>query len=155
MNALKMTSQNDLDPYNLNKGHSNKNDSHSSCSEPSCMNTNQRSHSNASISTITNECNVADAFCLQNEGDKNNSVNYPIKVGKNESMTNHKLNNASSDHLNKLFRRAKLDMSQYCSVQNASKTIKPGCRTVSNNGSGSGLAPAQNIFAVQVWFGFT
>ena len=32
---------------------------------------------------------------------------------------------------------------------------QPGCRTVSNNGSGSGLAPAQNIFAVQVWFGFT
>ena len=31
----------------------------------------------------------------------------------------------------------------------------PGCRTVSNNGSGSGLAPAQNILAVQVWFGFT
>ena len=40
MNALKMTSQNDLDPYKLNKGHSNKDDSHSSCSEPSCMNTN-------------------------------------------------------------------------------------------------------------------
>ena len=32
---------------------------------------------------------------------------------------------------------------------------KAGCRTVSNNGSGSGLAPAQNILAVQVWFGFT
>ena len=32
---------------------------------------------------------------------------------------------------------------------------KVGCRTVSNNGSGSGLAPAQNILAVQVWFGFT
>ena len=32
---------------------------------------------------------------------------------------------------------------------------KSGCRTVSNNGSGSGLAPAQNILAVQVWFGFT
>ena len=32
---------------------------------------------------------------------------------------------------------------------------QPGCRTVSNNGSGSGLAPAQNILAVQVWFGFT
>ena len=32
---------------------------------------------------------------------------------------------------------------------------KPGCRTVSNNGSGSGLAPAQNILAVQVWFEFT
>ena len=31
----------------------------------------------------------------------------------------------------------------------------PGCRTVSNNGSGVGLAPAQNILAVQVWFGFT
>ena len=30
-----------------------------------------------------------------------------------------------------------------------------GCRTVSNNGSGSGLAPAQNILAVQVWFRFT
>ena len=30
-----------------------------------------------------------------------------------------------------------------------------GCRTVSNNGSGSDLAPAQNILAVQVWFGFT
>ena len=42
-----------------------------------------------------------------------------------------------------------------------------GCRTVSNNGSGSGLVPAQNILAVQVrfkfpqvkfywfWFGFT
>ena len=39
-------------------------------------------------------------------------------------MTNHKLNNASSDQLNKVFRRANLDMSQYCSVQNASKTIK-------------------------------
>ena len=34
------------------------------------MNTYQRSHSTASISTITNECNVDDAFCLQNEGDK-------------------------------------------------------------------------------------
>ena len=33
--------------------------------------------------------------------------------------------------------------------------LQPGCRTVSNNGSGSGLAPAQNISAVQVWFGFT
>ena len=33
--------------------------------------------------------------------------------------------------------------------------IYAGCRTVSNNGSGSGLAPAQNILAVQVWFGFT
>ena len=32
---------------------------------------------------------------------------------------------------------------------------EPGCRTVSNNGSGSGLAPAQIILAVQVWFGFT
>ena len=32
---------------------------------------------------------------------------------------------------------------------------KSGRRTVSNNGSGSGLAPAQNILAVQVWFGFT
>ena len=32
---------------------------------------------------------------------------------------------------------------------------KSGCRTVSNNGSGSGLAPAQNILAFQVWFGFT
>ena len=45
----------------------------------------------------------------------------------------------------------------------------PGCQTVSNNGSGSGLAPAQNIlavqvlvrvhlstiFEVQVWFRFT
>ena len=113
-----------FDPYNLNKGHSNKDDNHSSCSEPSCMNTNQRSHSIASISTITNECNVDDAFCLQNEGDKKNSVSYSIKVEKNESMTNHKLNNASSDQLNKLFRRANLDMSQYCSVQNASKTIK-------------------------------
>ena len=30
-----------------------------------------------------------------------------------------------------------------------------GCRTVSNNGSGSGLATAQNTLAVQVWFGFT
>ena len=29
-----------------------------------------------------------------------------------------------------------------------------GSRTVSNNGSGSGLAFAQNILAVQVWFGF-
>ena len=108
----------------LNKGHSNKDDSHSSCSEPRCMNTNQRSHSTASISTITNECNVDDTYCLQNEGDKKNSVNYSIKVGKNDSMTNHNLNNASSDQLNKLFRRANLDMSQYCSVQNASKTIK-------------------------------
>ena len=34
------------------------------------MNTYQQSHSTASISTITNECNVDDAFCLQNEGDK-------------------------------------------------------------------------------------
>ena len=33
--------------------------------------------------------------------------------------------------------------------------LLPGCRTVSNNGSGSGLAPAQNILAVQIWFGFT
>ena len=33
--------------------------------------------------------------------------------------------------------------------------LPTGCRTVSNNGSGSGLAPAQNILAVQVWFGFT
>ena len=33
--------------------------------------------------------------------------------------------------------------------------LKAGCRTVSNNGSGSGLAPAQNILAIQVWFGFT
>ena len=33
--------------------------------------------------------------------------------------------------------------------------ILPGCRTVSNNGSGSSLAPAQNILAVQVSFGFT
>jgi len=32
---------------------------------------------------------------------------------------------------------------------------KPGCRTILNNGSGSGFAPAQNILAVQVWFGFT
>ena len=87
------------------------------------MNTYQRSHSTASISTITNECNVDNAFCLQN-GDKKNSVNYSIKIGKNESMTNHKLNNASSDQSNKLFRRSNLDMSQYCSVQNASKTIK-------------------------------
>ena len=35
------------------------------------------------------------------------------------------------------------------------KRFHPGCRTVSNNGSGSGLAPAQNILTVQVWFGFT
>ena len=33
--------------------------------------------------------------------------------------------------------------------------IYAGCRTVSNNGSGSGLTPAQNILAVRVWFGFT
>ena len=33
--------------------------------------------------------------------------------------------------------------------------LSAGCRTVSNNGSGSGLASAQNILAVQVWFGFT
>ena len=124
MNALKRTTQNDLDPYNLNKGHSNKGNSHSSCSESSCMNTNQRSHSTASISTITNECNVDDAYCLHNEGDKKSSVNYSIKVGKNESMTNHNLNSACSDQLNKLFRMANLDMPQYCSVQNASKTIK-------------------------------
>ena len=32
--------------------------------------------------------------------------------------------------------------------------LESGCRTVSNNGLGSGLAPAQNILAVQVWFGF-
>ena len=36
-----------------------------------------------------------------------------------------------------------------------SLVIQSGCRTVSNNGSRSGLAPAQNILAVQVWFGFT
>ena len=70
MSALKMTSQNDLDPYNLNKEYSKKDDSHSSCSEPICMNTNQRSHSISLFSTITNKCNVADAFYLQNEGDK-------------------------------------------------------------------------------------
>ena len=35
------------------------------------------------------------------------------------------------------------------------KVLGSGCRTVSNNGSGSGLAPAQNILTVQVWFGFT
>ena len=35
------------------------------------------------------------------------------------------------------------------------QALKPGCRTVSNNVSGSGLVPAQNILAVQVWFGFT
>ena len=40
-------------------------------------------------------------------------------------------------------------------VDSHRNTSKPGCRTVSNNGSGSGLAPAQNILAVQVWFGFT
>ena len=39
-------------------------------------------------------------------------------------MTNHKLNNDSSGQLNKLFRRANLDISHYCSVQNVSKTIK-------------------------------
>ena len=33
--------------------------------------------------------------------------------------------------------------------------LQSGFRTVSNNSSGSGLAPAQNILAVQVWFGFT
>ena len=88
------------------------------------MNTNHRSHSIASFSTITNECNVTDAFYLQNEGDKKNSENFSVKVGKNESMASHKLNNASSDQLNKLFRWANVDMSQYCSVQNASKTIK-------------------------------
>ena len=33
--------------------------------------------------------------------------------------------------------------------------LQPGCRTASNNGLGSVLAPAQNILAVQVWFGFT
>ena len=38
---------------------------------------------------------------------------------------------------------------------NTENGLTPGCRTVSNNGSGSGLAPAQNILAVQVWFGFT
>ena len=71
MNALKMTSQNHLDPYNINQGHSNK-------VQPLELfrtklyelNTNQRSHSITSISTITNECSVADTFCLQNEGDK-------------------------------------------------------------------------------------
>ena len=35
------------------------------------------------------------------------------------------------------------------------QVLSTGCRTVSNNGSGSGLAPAQNILAVQVWFRFT
>ena len=30
-----------------------------------------------------------------------------------------------------------------------------GVEPFQNNGSGSGLAPAQNILAVQVWFGFT
>ena len=113
MNSLKMTSQNDLDPYSLSNGHIDKDDSHSSCSEPSCMNTNQQSHSIASFSTITKECNVADAFCLQNEGNRKNSVNFSIIVGKNESVTSHKLSNASSDQLNKLFRWANLDMSQY------------------------------------------
>ena len=34
-------------------------------------------------------------------------------------------------------------------------SCSPGCRTVSINGSGSGLAPVQNILAVQVWFRFT
>ena len=41
-----------------------------------------------------------------------------------------------------------------CAAEVESKT-QAGCRIVSNNGSSSGLAPAQNIFAVQVWFGFT
>ena len=36
---------------------------------------------------------------------------------------------------------------------NANDHFCSGCRTVSNNGSG--LAPAQIILAVQVWFGFT
>ena len=53
-----------------------------------------------------------------------NSVNFSVKVGKNESMTSQKFNNASSDQLNKLFLWANLDMSQYCLVQHASKTIK-------------------------------
>ena len=35
------------------------------------------------------------------------------------------------------------------------KYLNAGCRTVSNNGTGSGLAPAQNILAVQVWLRFT
>ena len=116
MNVLKMTSQNDLDRYNLNKGHSNKDDCHSSSSEPSCMNSSQRSHSIASFSTITNECIV----CLQNEMLTfvykmlthfvckmkviKNSEKFSIKVGKNKFMTSHKLNNASSDQLNELFR---------------------------------------------------
>ena len=33
--------------------------------------------------------------------------------------------------------------------------IKSRVSNRSNNGSGSGLAPAQNTLAVQVWFGFT
>ena len=32
-------------------------------------------------------------------------------------------------------------------------TLRAGCQTVSNNGLGSGLAPAQNILAVQVGLG--
>ena len=40
-------------------------------------------------------------------------------------------------------------------IAKQSTGLEPGCRTVSNNGSGSSLAPAQNILAVQVWFGFT
>ena len=38
---------------------------------------------------------------------------------------------------------------------NCGLILLTGCRTVSNNGSNSCLAPAQNILAVQVWFGFT
>ena len=40
---------------------------------------------------------------------------------------------------------------QYYEVKFSTKKYamnKSGCRTVSNNGSGSGLAPAQNILAV-------
>ena len=38
---------------------------------------------------------------------------------------------------------------------NCGLILLAGCRIVSNNGSSSCLAPAQNILAVQVWFGFT
>ena len=75
-----MTSQNDLGPYNLSKGHSNKNDSHSSCSEPSCMNTNQRSHSIASFSTyyIGGDLNIS---FLQNESKVKAYIDMTYSLG--------------------------------------------------------------------------
>ena len=46
-------------------------------------------------------------------------------------------------------------ISKISSIKSILQLLEAGCRTVSNNGSGSGLALAQNILVVQVWFGFT